>query len=341
MAENSTVATTVVATDADGDSVTYEIAGGVDADLFEIDSTTGELSFITAPNFEMATDENADNVYEVTVSASDGSEGTTQNVSVSVVDLSNGVTDFNNDNQPDVVWRRPSTGQTNIWFTDGENKIGGGPAGATIANPNWLTVGVGDFDKDGKRDDILWRNVSSGANVIWFMDGINKVGNAELDSIGINWEVQGVGDFDHQDYTDDILWRNQSTGQTVVWTMDGTNKTGNISFGTLGTAWKAQGVGDFEANNFVDDIVWRNYTTGQTIVWETDGQEKTDSFALDTIGTNWKIDGVGDLDGDGVVDDLLWYNTSNNNVVTWFIDDGVKFANSTIGAPSNGWDAVL
>ncbi len=341
MAENSTVATTVVATDADGDSVTYAIAGGVDADLFEIDSTTGELSFITAPNFEMATDENADNVYEVTVSASDGSEGTTQNVSVSVVDLSNGVTDFNNDNQPDVVWRRPSTGQTNIWFTDGENKIGGGPAGATIANPNWLTVGVGDFDKDGKRDDILWRNVSSGANVIWFMDGINKVGNAELDSIGINWEVQGVGDFDHQDYTDDILWRNQSTGQTVVWTMDGTNKTGNISFGTLGTAWKAQGVGDFEANNFVDDIVWRNYTTGQTIVWETDGQEKTDSFALDTIGTNWKIDGVGDLDGDGVVDDLLWYNTSNNNVVTWFIDDGVKFANSTIGAPSNGWDAVL
>ncbi|MGD8957408.1 MAG: cadherin domain-containing protein, partial [Chromatiaceae bacterium] len=87
VAENTTAVTTVVATDADaGDTMTYSIApASTDAALFNIISSTGELTFISAPNFENPAD--ADNVYEVTVRASDGNGGTdSQAISVTVTD---------------------------------------------------------------------------------------------------------------------------------------------------------------------------------------------------------------------------------------------------------------
>ena len=52
-AENQTAVTTVIATDADFLSLlTYSISGGADAALFTINSSTGLLTFTSAPNFE-------------------------------------------------------------------------------------------------------------------------------------------------------------------------------------------------------------------------------------------------------------------------------------------------
>ena len=51
--------------------VTFSIVGGADQAKFAITSG-GVLSFIAAPNFEAPTDANGDNVYVVTVQASDG-----------------------------------------------------------------------------------------------------------------------------------------------------------------------------------------------------------------------------------------------------------------------------
>ena len=71
--ENTTAVTTVTSTDVDSGVRTYSIIGGADAALFSINSATGVLRFITAPNFEVPTDANGNNVYEVTVQANDGS----------------------------------------------------------------------------------------------------------------------------------------------------------------------------------------------------------------------------------------------------------------------------
>jgi VCBS repeat-containing protein len=63
---------TVQAEDPDeGDTVTYSLTGDVDDGLFTIDETTGELSFIDAPDFENPLDDDEDNVYEVQVTAED------------------------------------------------------------------------------------------------------------------------------------------------------------------------------------------------------------------------------------------------------------------------------
>lgn len=69
--ENSRDAFTVVATDVDGDAITYSLSGA-DAGLFDINATTGVVTFISAPDFETPGDVGGNNVYDVIVTANDG-----------------------------------------------------------------------------------------------------------------------------------------------------------------------------------------------------------------------------------------------------------------------------
>ena len=86
VAENVTAVTTITATDANtSQTLTYSIVGGSDAAKFTINSVTGALSFITAPNYESPTDSGGNNVYDVTVQVSDGIGGVdTQAIAVTV-----------------------------------------------------------------------------------------------------------------------------------------------------------------------------------------------------------------------------------------------------------------
>ena len=91
-AENDTTAvTTVVAMDADeGQMVTLSLSGGDDESKFSL-TPAGELTFNTAPDFEMPTDTGADNVYEVTITATDNGTpamSATQALTITVTDVS-------------------------------------------------------------------------------------------------------------------------------------------------------------------------------------------------------------------------------------------------------------
>ncbi|MCB2182133.1 MAG: cadherin domain-containing protein [Desulfobulbaceae bacterium] len=89
VAENTTAIVTVSATDADlpAQTVTYSISGGEDQSLFSIDSASGVLAFVAAPNFETPTDADTNNIYLVEVTADDGNTGTTiQSLSITVTD---------------------------------------------------------------------------------------------------------------------------------------------------------------------------------------------------------------------------------------------------------------
>ena len=58
---------------------------GTDTARFSINED-GELSFRSSPNYEAPNDANTDNIYEVTVSASDGNLTSTLNVEVTITD---------------------------------------------------------------------------------------------------------------------------------------------------------------------------------------------------------------------------------------------------------------
>ena len=88
-AENSTgTAYTATGTDPDpGTTLTYAL-GGVDAAWFNINTTSGVVTFKAAPNFEAPADAGANNVYDITVTASDGSlSSAAQAVAITVTDV--------------------------------------------------------------------------------------------------------------------------------------------------------------------------------------------------------------------------------------------------------------
>ncbi|MCA9067234.1 MAG: cadherin repeat domain-containing protein, partial [Planctomycetaceae bacterium] len=87
VAENTATVTTVTSTDVDGGTAVYSIAGGADSAKFSINSSTGVLTFVSAPDLESPTDAGGNNVYDLTVQVSDGNGGTdAQDIAVTVTD---------------------------------------------------------------------------------------------------------------------------------------------------------------------------------------------------------------------------------------------------------------
>ena len=82
VSENQTSAFTVTATDADNDSLTYTILNN-DFSLFAI-SSSGVVTFSSAPDFESPSDANADNIYNLTASVSDGTLSDSKDFTVTV-----------------------------------------------------------------------------------------------------------------------------------------------------------------------------------------------------------------------------------------------------------------
>lgn len=168
----------------------------------------------------------------------------------------------------------------------------------------------GDYNKDG-RDDVLWRNFGSGANIIWLAaDTNNRRATNGISSQ--EWRVVGVGDFD-RDGASDILWRNFATGANIIWPAG--NYASRKSLSSIADSnWKVVGVGDFDGDGR-DDILWRNFATGSNIVWPSGSYAARKSLTR-ISNLNWMVVGVGDFNGDGR-DDILWRNASTGANTIW------------------------
>ncbi|MEO0607247.1 MAG: cadherin repeat domain-containing protein [Pseudomonadota bacterium] len=67
--------------------VTRSPSGGVDRDLFSIDSATGVVTFDTAPDHENPADADTNNVYNIQVSATANGKTVTQDVAITVTNV--------------------------------------------------------------------------------------------------------------------------------------------------------------------------------------------------------------------------------------------------------------
>ena len=129
--ENTTelVVGTYTATDPEGDTPITVSLGGADMSKFEIDG--GALSFKDSPDYEMPTDANKDNVYEVTVQASDGKLTGMKKVEVKVT----------NQDEPGMVTLSRTTPRV------------GFPVTATLTDP------------DGSISKLTWQWSEGGGNI--------------------------------------------------------------------------------------------------------------------------------------------------------------------------------
>jgi glucose/arabinose dehydrogenase len=188
--------------------------------------------------------------------------------------------------------------------------VGLGGSLRAIDGPNDPVPPRGDLNGSG-RADVLWRNIATGENYAYLMNGMVIQGEGYLRTVAeLAWNIVGVGDFDGNG-TADVLWRHTSTGENYVYLMNGTAIAGEGHLRIVADQdWTVAGVGDFNGDGR-DDILWRNATTGETYVYLMNGTTIAGEGYLRTVANqDWQIAGVGDLDGDGK-SDILWRNRAS------------------------------
>ena len=176
-----------------------------------------------------------------------------------------------------------------------------------------LGKAASDFDADGK-SDILWRNLGTGANVIW------KAANSQTQQAmtpvaDLNWAIVGVGDF-NGDGAADVLFRNMSTGANKIW-RSGDYKTSSDITRVTDKAWQVVGVADFDGNGAAD-ILWRNVSSGANAIWRS-GSSTSKVTLTTVVGQNWRVAAVGDFNGDGKAD-IMWRSSTGQNTI-WSAGD--------------------
>jgi hypothetical protein len=187
---------------------------------------------------------------------------------------------------------------------------------------------------------LLWRNKSTGANALWYMDG-SKFRNAkQLPSVNDqNWKIVGMADFDG-DGQADILWSHKS-GRNVVWHMNGASfRYASYLLTVTDTNWEAAGVADFNDDGN-PDILWRNHANGSTAVWYMNGATFQGAEQLPTVtDTNWEIVGIADFDLDGHLD-ILWRNTATGASAVWHLR-GANFSHASylLSVTDKNWQMV-
>lgn len=161
----TTTVTTVTSTDQDKDTPVYAISGGADATRFVIDPVSGTLRFASAPDFETPLDANQDNVYEVTVTVSDGRGGVdSQQLSIRVTDTNEAprITSNGGGDAAAVVLPENTLDTTTVSATDADvgdtlsYSISGGEDAALFsidpANGKLVFITAPDFEKPQDAD---------------------------------------------------------------------------------------------------------------------------------------------------------------------------------------------
>lgn len=173
--ENTTQVGTLTATDADGPLPTLTI-GGTDAAFFKLDAATGALNFIGAPDYEHPLDAGANNVYDITITASDGVFSSTQALAIGVSDVNeigrtltgNGA---NNVFSPTAgVGYQTTALQDTIYGLGGNDIIDGGAMAdrmeGGIGNDTYY---VDTYSDDGYagNDDIVYEAANAGTDLVY------------------------------------------------------------------------------------------------------------------------------------------------------------------------------
>ncbi len=265
---------------------------GADAALFSINSNTGQVAFLSSPNYEVSGDVGANNNYEITVTATNSAGADSQNITVTVTDVfeSNAVS---------------------VWLPNGSSYI----TAPTLGNLLTKTIKI-------VASRVLWANSSS--NTLFSQAGsanreFEFYRNGSSTYIIAGGTTQNIGNFNTLfgsttlDADSVIVELNFNTGAYSVTVDDvelvsgtltvganrvegtlfriGARSTNQTAGSTTGASILASGEKVGSVDVYLDDVLERNYVfpvSGATIPDNANSQHGT-LQALTGDGSDWEV----------------------------------------------------
>lgn len=206
--------------------------------------------------------------------------------------------------RPDPVWR---------------HRAGGGRTNTTVTRDGSHVPLVGDFDGNGRTEDIFWyaplgdpkHPTTAYGDEYWLhrSDGSHRV----VDTSAVKQDgfaLPLTGDFDG-DGTDQIFWYAPGTAPDRMWQLsDGAPSERRY---TVNGFYQYPQVGDFDGNG-TDDILWYAPGTRADYVWffRSDGTYRSERRTANGV----YVPLTGDFDGNGI-DDIVWYGPGGSPDYEW------------------------
>ena len=329
MAENSSSVGTVVATDADGDSLTYSISGGNDAGLFTIDSSTGELTLQAKTN-GLSTDstslpfkltnlvDNGDGTYtvDIEVDPSVYSYAAAGGITIELV-FDNDKISFNKDNVDITADGGSSKNNTSngvkiVWYDNsGVNSFTGGKLGTITFTP---TAGATD-------PSITINGSIAGGD----LDGIDST---ESDSSTVYSWTEVRTDVDYEDAQDSD---GDNVYEVTIQVSDGVNSTTqDISVTVTDVEESGREIESDDGNTDIDGIDHPDHVDGDISIPNLSFIDFTISdavnYSFDSVNiTNEEFEVSPNIDY--LVDDninSLDLSGDNNSNIEITINDGLE-----------------
>lgn len=192
----------------------------------------------------------------------------------------------------------------------------------------WSVEAIDDFDGDGRKADVLWRNTNTGATVIWFVNDGAITYFSDVIRVPRNFVIAGSGDFDG-DRRADILWRNTTNGGMSIWFMDGPRVSDTRYVAAVPAPFGVAAVDDFNGDGRAD-ILWYNLENGNAVIWLMLGNSIRARGPAPSYGdATIQVQATGDFNGDGRADIL--YRDSSGALIYWLMDGLLAIGSMELG----------
>ncbi|HVZ01193.1 MAG TPA: Ig-like domain-containing protein [Dongiaceae bacterium] len=211
VAENTKSVTQVHATDQDiGATLSFSITGGADKSLFAIDSKTGALTFVNAPDFENPQDAGKNNVYDVVVTVTDNVGATdSQDIAVTVTnktELPVAVDDV-------VYTTQTDTAKIQDAWILANDKVGDGGAVSFNSVVNQTNLNASHSGDSTSLSGLFGNTNSQGENASYDYKITDGKGQSDVGHVSITFESSHT--IDQSANTHDVILVGSSANETL------------------------------------------------------------------------------------------------------------------------------
>ncbi|MFJ8159449.1 FG-GAP-like repeat-containing protein [Streptomyces sp. NPDC096136] len=258
------------------------------------------------------------------------------------------IQDVNGDGHKDVVSQDSRGNVALVWLGDGSGALGAGAAVELNPTPGCDTtgdnpcvarfpasVGVGDFDEDGK-PDLATANTNTNNVAVVLGNGDGTFGAATRFGLAGGTGPQGIAAADlNGDGHLDLVTSNSSTGTLSVLLGDGDGGFGTASSVPAGLTLPSKlTLSDVNEDGKQDAVIVAPGTPGHVAVLLGDGAGGFAAASVLSAGSNLTSASVSDLNGDGHAD--LVVSSSSSHQVIVLEGDGTGAFGSPLAFGLNG-----